>query len=76
MNENLEEAKQIVNSEIEAATQKSFDTSILDSAFSRLHFSTAISYDSIKEFAQIYKDQGFISELPGNDLFDAQLKDE
>lgn len=75
MNNNQEESKSIVNAEIEAATQKGFDQSILDSSFSRLTFTADISKESIQEFAQIYKDQGFIDSLPGEELFDSSILD-
>lgn len=74
--EQPEEAKQIVNRQIEEATQKPFDLQILDRAFSRLHFTSEISYDSILEFAEIYKEQGFIKELPGKELFDVKILEE
>lgn len=73
MNNNQEESKSIVNSEIEAVTNKGFDQAILDSSFSRLNFTSEISKDSIKGFAQIYLDQNFIKELPGDELFDESV---
>lgn len=69
INENLEEAKQIVNKEIQAATEKTFDQSILDSAFNRLIISETIPEESIWDFANLSKEEGFIEKLPSEDTF-------
>lgn len=67
INENLEEAKKIVNTEIEAATDKSFDETILDSAFERLIISDEIPEESIWDFSNLSKEQGFIEALPSEE---------
>lgn len=69
INENLEEAKGIVNTEIEATTGKSFDKAILDSAFERLIISEEISEESILDFANMSKEEGFIDKMPSEDNF-------
>ena len=63
INENLDEAKEIVNTEIEEATGKSFDKTILDSAFERLIISEEISTESILDFANLSKEEGFIDKV-------------
>ena len=64
INENKDTAKDIVNTEIEKATGKSFDKAILDSAFERLIISEEISTESILEFANMSKEEGFIDKVP------------
>lgn len=68
VNENLEEAKKIVNEEITKAVSKPIEDDILDSAFSRLIFSSDISVDSIKAFAELNLQEDFIKELPDDQL--------
>ncbi len=67
INENLEEAKEIVNKEIQEATNKSFDQTILDSAFNRLIISETIPVESIWDFANLSKEEEFIHKLPSED---------
>lgn len=68
--EHQEEAKKLVNEEIKAATKKPIEEAVLDSAFQRLIFSTDIPEASITGFAKLNLQEGFIEELPGEDMID------
>lgn len=70
INENPKEAREKVNDEIFGATQKKLDDAILEDAFSRIKADAGINRDSIDGFAQIGLEQGFISELPGDDVIE------
>lgn len=70
INENKEEAKEIVNDEISKETKKVFAKEILDSAFERLIITDQISKDSIREFAEINMEQGIIETVPAEDIFE------
>ena len=52
-----------MNTEIQEATGKSFDKTILDSAFERLIISEEISTESILDFANLSKEEGFIDKV-------------
>lgn len=67
INDHLEEAKDIVNKEIEEATNNGFEQAILDSAFERLIISEEIPEESIWDFANLSKEEGFIDQLPSED---------
>ncbi len=69
LNDNRSECLDIINSELQSATGKSLDTAILSEAFSRIGVSTELNRDSIFQFAQISKEQGFVSELPTASLY-------
>lgn len=71
--ENPDEAKNLINQEIEAATGKALDSAVLDTAFGRLVISDRVSKESIDAFAKINFDQGLIKELPGEGLIDESL---
>lgn len=73
INDNFEEAKSIVNREIEKTTSKPFDKEILDSAFSRLKISADIPELSIREFAKLNLQEKFINELPDDKLMDGSF---
>lgn len=64
INENMEEARTIVNTEIEAATGKAIAKEVLENAFARMTVDTKLNKEAIMKFAQISKDEGFISEIP------------
>lgn len=70
INDNLSEAQDIVNKQIEETTSKTFDKDILGSAFSRIVLSADIPKDSIMAFAQLNLEQDFIEELPNEDIID------
>lgn len=69
---NKEEAAAFVNKQIKEATGKELDVDILNTAFGKIIASTAISKDSIKEYAEISKQEKFINSVPD----DAQLFNE
>lgn len=62
LQENTEDAAKIVNGEINTATGKSLDASILTGAFQKLLFSTEVNEDAIRDFADISLEQGFIDQ--------------
>lgn len=64
INENLDEAKTLVNQEIQSVTGKDFDKNILNQSFDRLIVSDEIPRDSILDFANLSKEEGFIEEVP------------
>lgn len=64
INENGEQAQEIVNKEIEATTGKAIDTDILENAFARMKVDTALNQDAIMQFATLSKDEGFINTVP------------
>ncbi len=60
--ENADEAASVVNEELNTATGKSLEPSILESAFTRIVFSNEVSEDAMQDFADISLEQGFILE--------------
>ena len=62
LSENAEEAASVVNDELNEATGKSLDPSILTDAFGRIIFSDEVSEDAMQDFADISLEQGFILE--------------
>lgn len=64
INENIEDAKRIINQEIKTATSKAIDEKILDAAFQKLIISDKLSKESIDAFADINYKEGFIHEIP------------
>lgn len=74
INENMGEAQKIVNTEIQEATGKSLDGDVIESAFSRMTISTKLNHEAVMKFAQISKDEGFISRIPEEeDVFAAEF---
>ena len=68
LNDNQAECLDIINQELENATGKSLDDAIITEAFTRIGVSTELNEASIQQFAVISKEQGFIDELPAEDL--------
>lgn len=68
---NQEQSKclEIINQELEEATGKSIDAAILTEAFTRIGVSTELNKASISQFADISLEQGFIDELPEDELY-------
>ncbi len=60
--ENTDEAASVVNEELNAATGKSLEPSILEGAFKRIIFSDEVSEEAMQDFADISLEQGFILE--------------
>ncbi len=69
INNNSADAYAIINAELDQATGKSLDESIISEAFSRIDVSTDVNKDAIDGFASISKDQGFIAALPDDSLY-------
>lgn len=69
MNNSLTECLPIINQELETATGKSLDEAIITEAFTRIGVSTELNKESIEQFAVISQTQGFIDELPAEDLY-------
>ena len=67
INDNQEDAQNIVNTEIQEATGKSLDADVIASAFSRMTVSTALNKDAVLSFADISKNNGFIADVPAAD---------
>lgn len=74
INENMEEAQNIVNTEIESTTGKALAGDVIANAFSRLKVDTALNHTAIMKFAEISKAEGFISTVPEeNDVFTTEF---
>ena len=64
INENKEEAIQIVNAEIKATTEKALDEDVIQKAFSCMTVNSILNQDAIMKFAKISKEEGFIRTIP------------
>ncbi|MDR1699683.1 MAG: ABC transporter substrate-binding protein [Lachnoclostridium sp.] len=73
INDNAEEAKSIINKQIEETSGKAIAPEVLDSAFSRLVVTDTINEESITQFAEISKQEGLIDDLPGENLIDTSF---
>ncbi len=69
INEDKENCLKVINTELKNATGKSLSDDIISKAFERIVVNTELNKESITGFANISKEQGFIRELPGDDLF-------
>lgn len=70
INANMEEARTIVNAEIQETTGKAIDETVIENAFTRMTVDTALNKEAIMKFAEISKNEGFISKAPEeNDVF-------
>lgn len=67
INDNQEEAQSIVNTEIKEATGKALDEDVIASAFSRMTVTTTLNKDAVLSFADISKNNGFITDVPEAD---------
>ena len=68
INADVNTAAQTINDEINAATGKSLELDVLNSAFQKIIVSTDINQDAMDDFAQVSLEQKFIGELPGDNL--------
>ena len=68
INADMATAAQTINEEINAATGKSLELDVLNSAFQKIIVSTEINPDAMDDFAQVSLEQEFIDELPGENL--------
>lgn len=74
INEHMEQAREIVNTEIEATTGKAIDAQVIESAFMRMTVDTALNKEAIMKFAEISKNEGFISKVPEeSDVFTTEF---
>lgn len=69
INDNKTESLQLINEELKNATGKALDEKIMEQAFERIGVSTELNRESIVGFAGLSKEQEFIRELPGDELF-------
>lgn len=74
INENMDEARSIVNTEIKAVTGKAIDEEVIKNAFTRMTVDTVLNKAAIMKFAEISKKEGFISEVPEeSDVFTTEF---
>lgn len=64
INDNQEEAQQLVNTEIQEATGKSLEEDVIANAFSRMMVTNSLNKDAVLSFAEISKNEGFITDIP------------
>ena len=67
INENMDEARSIVNTEIKETTGKALDEEVIKNAFTRMTVDTQLNREAIMKFAEISKTEGFISKVPEED---------
>lgn len=74
INENMDEARSIVNTEIKQTTGKAIDEEVIQNAFTRMTVDTALNQEAIMKFAEISKNEGFISKVPEeSDVFTTEF---
>ena len=74
INENPQEARTIVNTEIQEMTGKALDEEVIQNAFARMTVDTELNMDAIMKFAEISKNEGFIGEVPEeSDVFTTEF---
>ncbi len=73
INENLDEAKEIVNRQIKEASGKDTAADILDAGFSRMTITEVLNEDAVFAFAEVNKQEGFIKEVPDEQIIDTSL---
>lgn len=72
--ENPDEAREVVNSEIESVTGKSIDAKVIENAFSRIEATADLNTDAIMSFAAISQEEGFTSKVPEeSDVFKTEF---
>lgn len=70
INENMDEAREIVNIEIKEVTGKAIPVDVIQNAFERMEIQTLINKEAVMKFAKISNQEGFISKVPEeNDVF-------
>ena len=67
------EAIDIICRQIEEATGKTYEASVIDSAFSRLNITADIAGDALGEFAKVGVSQGFIATEPDEGYVDTGI---
>lgn len=63
-----ETAKQLVSQRISEETGKAIEENILETAMQRINFTTEVSEQSLKNYAQILYEQQFIPQLPDEQM--------
>ncbi len=71
--DNISESAKIVNSKIEELTGSKSDETLFEKAFSRIVFTTDVSSEAISEYAEINKQEGFITTLPDDTIIDDSI---
>lgn len=69
INENKEEAVKIANKQILEATGKSIEEDVIKKSFDKIIVDSKLSESAIRKFAEICKQEGFVEEVPGEELF-------
>lgn len=64
INNQQEEALEIINKELDEATGKSLSEEVIQEAFTRIGVSTELNKEAIANFAEISKEQSFITAIP------------
>ena len=64
LNRNAKETMNAINEEIEAATDKSIDTDILEASLQHITFNRDVNADTVDAFADICVREGFTAEGP------------
>ncbi len=62
--QNLDAAVELVNKQIYETSGKQYDSEVLKSAFKRLQIDAEVNEAALEKFAEIGKEQGFISKIP------------
>lgn len=76
INENMDEARSIVNTEIKETTGKALDEEVIKNAFTRMTVDTQLNREAIMKFAEISKTEGFISKVPEeDDVFTTEFRE-
>lgn len=69
LNNNKEYALKEINKELEKETGKKLSDTIIEDAFNRIDVNNKLNKDSIQRFGEISKEQKFINEFSGNNLY-------
>ncbi len=69
INEDKENSLKAINTELKNATGKALGDDIITKAFERIIVSSELNKESVLGFARISKEQKFIQELPGEEIF-------
>lgn len=74
INENMKEAQEIVNAEIESVTGKALVPEVISGAFSRLKVTDTLNQEAVMTFANISKEEGFTTTVPEEeDVFNTKF---
>ncbi len=68
INSDLDTALAVINQELDDSTGKSLSDSVIQEAFTRIKVTSELNQEAISGFAQISLEQGFIDELPSDDM--------